>query len=66
MPESPTYMTAKEASTLAENLLLFGGKQSLVTRIALMESQCRQAGRLIQAMPRQVHSGDMWQLPPEE
>jgi hypothetical protein len=66
MPTSPTYMSAKEASTLADNLLLFGGERSQATRIARMEAQCRQAGLLIRAMLRQVHSSDMWQLPPDE
>jgi hypothetical protein len=65
MAESPTYMTTAEASTLADNLLQYGGKQSLVTRIARMETQCRQAARLIRAMLRQVHSSDVFTLPPE-
>jgi hypothetical protein len=65
MPESPTYMTTREASTLADNLSRYGGEQSVATRIALMEAQCRQASRLIRAMLRQVHSSDVFELPPE-
>ena len=66
MPESPNYMSAKEARTLADSLLLFSGKQSQATRIARMEAQCRQAGLLIRAMLRQVHSSDIWRLSPDE
>ncbi len=67
MTDSPTtYMTAKEAAILADKLFQCGGKLSVAMRVATMERQCRQAGWLIQAMLRQVHSSDMWQLPPEE
>jgi hypothetical protein len=67
MTDSPTtYMTAKEAVILADKLSQCGGKRSMATRIATMERQCRQAARLIRAMLRQVHSSDVWQLPPEE
>jgi hypothetical protein len=59
-------MTAREASTLADNLMLCGGERSLASRIGMMEAQCRQAARLIRAMLRQVHSSDMWRLPPDE
>jgi hypothetical protein len=61
-----TWMTAREAMTLADDLSRFGGKQSVVTRIATMEMQCRQAARLIRAMMRQVHSSDVFPLHPEE
>jgi hypothetical protein len=66
MPDSPTYMSAKEAATLADYLSQYGGKRSIAVRIATMETQCRQASRLIRAMLRQVHSSDVFQLPPEE
>jgi hypothetical protein len=59
-------MTAREAAILADKLSQCGGKHALATRIAMMELQCRQAARLIRAMLRQVHSSDVWQLPPEE
>ncbi len=65
MPES-TRMTTREANALADNLSRCGGKHSIATRIATMERQCRQAARLIRAMLRQVHSSDVFQLPPEE
>jgi hypothetical protein len=61
-----TWMTAREAGTLADNLSRFGGQQSVAMRIATMETHCRQAARLIRAMLRQVHSSDAFQLPPEE
>ena len=53
MPDS-TWMTTREATTLADNLSRCGGKHSLAPRIATMELQCRQAARLIRAMLRQV------------
>jgi hypothetical protein len=59
------FMTTKEAATLAGNLARHGGKLSLATRLAAMEMQCRKASRLIQAMLRQVHSSDVFRLPPE-
>jgi hypothetical protein len=59
------YMTTKEATALAEKLAQVGGKYSLSMRLATMESQCRQASRLIRAMLRQVHSSDVFRLPPE-
>jgi hypothetical protein len=65
MPES-AWMTTREASTLADNLFRCGGEYSIATRIATMERQCRQAARLIRAMLRQVHSSDMFQLPPDD
>jgi hypothetical protein len=65
MPQSPTYMTTAEANLLADNLSRYGGEQSLATRIAMMETQCRQAARLIRAMLRQVHHSDVFQLPSE-
>jgi hypothetical protein len=66
MPESPTtYMTTKEAVTLADDLSRYGGTHSLATRPATMETQCRPAARLIRAMLRQVHHSDVFALPPE-
>jgi hypothetical protein len=59
-------MTAKEAALLADKLFQCGGKLSVAARVATMERQSRQAARLIRAMLRQVHSSDVWQLPPEE
>jgi hypothetical protein len=64
---NPTdFMTTREAATLAENLASYSGKHSVATRVASMETQCRKASRLIRAMLRQVHSSDVFQLPPEE
>ncbi len=65
MPES-TYMTTREAIQLANSLSQYGGRQSVATRLTTMETQCRLAARLIRAMLRQVHSSDVFQLPPEE
>jgi hypothetical protein len=59
-------MTTREAAALADNLSQFSGQRSVATRIATMEMQCRQAARLIRAIMRQVHSSDVFQLPPEE
>jgi hypothetical protein len=67
MPEtSPTWMTTREATQLADALAQYGGKHSVATRLATMEAQCRKASRLIRAMLRQVHSCDVFQLPSEE
>jgi hypothetical protein len=63
---TPTYMTTREASALADNLPRCSGKHAVAGRIATMEAQCRQAARLIRAMLRQVHSSDVFPLPPEE
>lgn len=59
-------MSAKEAGALADSLSRFGGEHSLATRLAAMEAQSRKASRLIRAMLRQVHSSDVFRLPPEE
>jgi hypothetical protein len=58
-------MTAKEAAILADKLLQCGGQHTVSTQVAMMELQCRLAARLIRAMLRQVHSSDVWQLPPD-
>jgi hypothetical protein len=63
---TPAYMTTREASALADNLSRYRGKHAVAGRIAAMEAQCRQAARLIRAMLRQVHSSDVFKLPPEE
>jgi hypothetical protein len=65
-PNPTEFMTTREATTLADNLASFSGKHSAATRVASMETQCRKASRLIRAMLRQVHSSDVFQLPPEE
>ena len=65
--DSPTtYMTAKEAALLADELSQCGGKHAVAARVAMIERQCRRAALLIRATLRQVHSSDVWQLPPEE
>jgi hypothetical protein len=64
---NPTeFMTTREAVTLADNLAQHSGKHSMATRLATMEMRCRKASRLIRAMLRQVHSSDVFQLPPED
>jgi hypothetical protein len=64
---NPTdFMTTREAATLADNLASYSGKHSVALRVASMETQARQASRLIRAMLRQVHSSDVFRLPPEE
>jgi hypothetical protein len=60
------YMTTKEADALADALSRYGGKHSVATRLATMETQCRQAARLIRAMRRQTNDYDVFQLPPED
>jgi hypothetical protein len=64
---NPTeFMTTREATKLADNLAGHGGRLSMAQRVATMERHCKQASRLIRAMLRQVHSSDIFQLPPEE
>jgi hypothetical protein len=66
MPESPaTYMTTREARALADSLSQYGGRQSIAARLTTMETQCRLAARLIRVMLQQVHSSDVFRLPPE-
>jgi hypothetical protein len=65
-PDPPSeFINHREAVALANELSGFGGKQSLATRLTMIEAKCRKAGRLIQAMLRQTNSGDIWKLPPE-
>jgi hypothetical protein len=64
--QSSTWRSTREATQLADKLSRYSGKNSAATRIAIMEVQCRQASRLIRAMLRQVHSSDVFRLPPEE
>jgi hypothetical protein len=64
---NPTeFMTTREATTLADNLASYRGKHSVASRVESLERQGRKASRLIRAMLRQVHSSDVFRLPPEE
>ena len=65
MPDA-TYLTTQEANDLADKLSEVGAARSVATRIAMVESQCRLAARLIRAMLSQVHQSDVFRLPPEE
>jgi hypothetical protein len=38
----------------------------VATRVGSLETQALKASRLIRAMLRQVHSSDVFRLPPEE
>jgi hypothetical protein len=58
-------MTHGDAQELAKRLDRRGTEMKLAEQIAVMETECRQAARLIRAMLRQVHSSDVFQLPPE-
>jgi hypothetical protein len=60
------FMTAREAAALAGNLAGYRGEHAVAARVASLESQARRASRLIRAMLRQVHSSDVFRLPPEE
>jgi hypothetical protein len=64
--QSSTWMTTREATQLADKLSRYGGRNSMATRIAIMEVHCRQASRLIRAMLRQARSSEVFRLPPEE
>jgi hypothetical protein len=65
MPSS-MMMRYADASLLADRLLSRGVSPSVADQIALMQAESQLAGRLIKAMLRQVHSSDVFQLPPEE
>ncbi len=65
MPMPLTTMTVPAAQELANRLSKHGTEKTLAQEIAIMETECRQAARLIRAMLRQVHSSDVFQLPPE-
>jgi hypothetical protein len=63
--QASEFMSQKEAAALADELAGYGGKQSLATRLTMIEAKDRRAGRLIKAMLRQTNHGDLWKLPPE-
>jgi hypothetical protein len=67
MPESsPTIMTTREASILAQNLVSYtAGGRSIAIRVATLERDARIAARLILVLLRQVHPSDVFRLPPE-
>jgi hypothetical protein len=64
--DSTDYMTTREAASLADNLASYRGKHAVASLVASLESQAQKASRLIRAMLRQVHSSDVFRLPPEE
>jgi hypothetical protein len=66
IPQPLVTMTHDDATVLAKRLGDRGkASPSLAETIAVMETECRMAGRLIRAMLRQSNHGDIWQLPPE-
>jgi hypothetical protein len=65
MPMPLATMTHADAKALADRLLRRGTETKLAEQIAVMETECRMAGRLIRAMLQQTHHSDVWQLPPE-
>jgi hypothetical protein len=65
MPAPITTMSVRHASLLAERLAS-RGMPTLAEQVALLEVECQLAARLIRAMLRQVHSSDVFRLPPEE
>jgi hypothetical protein len=65
MPMPLVTMTVSDVHTLADRLARRGTEATLAEQIAVLETECRMASRLIRAMLRQVHSSDVFQLPPE-
>ncbi len=65
MPMPLATMTVPDAQALANRLAQRGTEVKLAEQIAVLETECRMASRLIRAMLRQVHSSDVFQLPPE-
>jgi hypothetical protein len=64
MPMPLVTMTHADAKALADRLV-HRGTPTLAEPIAVLETECRMAGRLIRAMLQQAHNSDVWQLPPE-
>ena len=64
-------MSTKEAAALADRLAAHGRSATaqqltlIAEQMAALEIECRKASRLIRAMMRQVHSSDVFHLPPE-
>lgn len=58
-------MTVPEARRLADRLGRRGTGPTLAEQVAVLEIEARMASRLIRVMLRQVHSTDVFQLPPE-
>jgi hypothetical protein len=62
---SNTTMTYGDAERLADRLARQGASQALIEHVAAMQAEAAVASRLIRAMLRQVHSSDVFILPPE-
>jgi hypothetical protein len=58
-------MTVPAAQDLATRLARRGTESTLAEQIAVMETECRQGGRLIRVLLRHVSPTDVFQLPPE-
>jgi hypothetical protein len=58
-------MTVPAAQDLATCLASRGVERTLAQEIAVMETECRQAARLIRVLLRHVNHTDVFQLPLE-
>jgi hypothetical protein len=65
MPMPLATMTHADAKALADRLARRGTEVTLAAQIAVLETECRMAGRLIQVLLRYVSHTDVFQLPPE-
>jgi hypothetical protein len=66
MPKMPlSTMTHGDARGLADRLARRGAEVKLAEQIAVLETECRMAARLIRALLRHVSHTDVFQLPPE-
>jgi hypothetical protein len=66
MPKMPlATITVPAAEELATRLASRGVERTLAQDIAVMETECRQAARLIRVLLRHVNHTDVFQLPPE-
>jgi hypothetical protein len=63
MPTRET-VTVPQALELAARLTKPGAGATLAEQVAALETDGRQAGRLIRVMLRQIHSSDVFDLPP--
>lgn len=65
MPMPTTTMTMGDAARLADRLTRQAASQTLAEQIAIMQSECTIAARLIRALLRHVNPSDVFTLPPE-
>jgi hypothetical protein len=60
-------MTTANVEALAARLIRRGSEERpLAESVAILEAEARLSGRLLKVMLRQVHSSDVFQVPPDD